>query len=742
MLSEDFGKAEIDAIESASKRVENMLKRPDQLERVEQFKRREARKKASVEARLKTAMQSQLDGVRTGLTQLHSALTGIREIRTWVKEVDVRYRECAELTSTLGDVKEVASQHSQLAAAVENLKHIFTVPENVKKTEMYIQDEKLLHAHKGLMELESSRDDLLYELHKQPSDNPMDNLLLQKYFADVEKLSDMLFKQIRLVLQRVLLIAHRQPQLVVTCLRIIEREERIDKKMSDREKMAGFRAPGRPKNWRQRCQDELCKVIQVKVEGSQMEDRIMERMWLVRHLELIRQYMVEDLRVVKFLCIPLFPPCYDIYAFFIKKYINCVSAHLEDLIGGGLEHNEIIQMLTWITEFKGSMLLGHPDLDINVKEHPDVLSDQMVDDLQQEYMKTLHYNIQKWMANALESDIKDWQGDTEPDADGEGYFRTQIAVIIFQMIEQNLQVSNQISKDLTTKVVLLCVEEIQGFIDTYRDAIKEYKTKHMADRSMPRFFFQYMVAIVNNFHSFIEFTKQLERRHLKLPAGETGSTSVFQSLIDGFNKLAGESLGDLLWEMFLDLEPHLNQILTRPWFHHSASPALDTVCITIEDYYNDFSHLRPNYFKSLIEELEKRTVVAYVRGMLEKRMTFRTYEERKEAAEKITRESDTLDRLFSRLNHSEERGMEPSLCEVIPLMTEVIRMEDTSMLTLEISTLVHRYPDIRTDHLVNLLVTRGDLTVQLAKQLVLDTLGEEAERQIHTRTIFSDVPTK
>ena len=31
-----------------------------------------------------------------------------------------------------------------------------------------------------------------------------------------------------------------------------------------------------------------------------------------------------------------------------------------------------------------------------------------------------------------------------------------------------LQVSNQISTDLTTKVVLLCIEELQQFIETYR----------------------------------------------------------------------------------------------------------------------------------------------------------------------------------------------------------------------------------------------------------------------------------
>jgi len=41
------------------------------------------------------------------------------------------------------------------------------------------------------------------------------------------------------------------------------------------------------------------------IEANQMEDRAMNKMWLVRHLEVTRQLVLEDLRVVKV----EHPPC-------------------------------------------------------------------------------------------------------------------------------------------------------------------------------------------------------------------------------------------------------------------------------------------------------------------------------------------------------------------------------------------------------------------------------------------------
>ena len=44
---------------------------------------------------------------------------------------------------------------------------------------------------------------------------------------------------------------------------------------------------------------DLCVVVACSIEANQMEDRAMNKMWLVRHLEVTRQLVLEDLRVVK-----------------------------------------------------------------------------------------------------------------------------------------------------------------------------------------------------------------------------------------------------------------------------------------------------------------------------------------------------------------------------------------------------------------------------------------------------------
>lgn len=77
----------------------------------------------------------------------------------------------------------------------------------------------------------------------------------------VQGLSDELAKQLWMVLQRSMVTVRRDPVMLVSVVRIIEREEKIDRRMVDRKRQTGFIPPGRPKRWKDKMFEVLSREI-------------------------------------------------------------------------------------------------------------------------------------------------------------------------------------------------------------------------------------------------------------------------------------------------------------------------------------------------------------------------------------------------------------------------------------------------------------------------------------------------
>ena len=163
-----------------------------------------------------------------------------------MRETDEKLQKIAPLQSKLEDLRHEANTYRsvvqkhlldpslpffrQLSLAQANLDYIIKTPENVKKADDLMNQEKLLQAHQLIMEIENSRNYLLFELHKvQEKESQQDDInLVKNYFADYERLVANLRQMIAFRVSRWYDCAISAPEKLVTALRLIEREEQYD----------------------------------------------------------------------------------------------------------------------------------------------------------------------------------------------------------------------------------------------------------------------------------------------------------------------------------------------------------------------------------------------------------------------------------------------------------------------------------------------------------------------------------
>lgn len=106
-----------------------MLQSKNSLEKLDQIKENIETKKSNLEARLKTAVQSQLEGVKSGLEQLKAGRDQCVELQKSLSQVDQLFMNCMELGDWVQDMKDLSQEHSQLGAAMGNLRQLFKTPE-------------------------------------------------------------------------------------------------------------------------------------------------------------------------------------------------------------------------------------------------------------------------------------------------------------------------------------------------------------------------------------------------------------------------------------------------------------------------------------------------------------------------------------------------------------------------------------------------------------------------------------
>ncbi|KAM4018479.1 exocyst complex component 3-like protein isoform 2-T2 [Anomaloglossus baeobatrachus] len=387
-------KAEQLARGAALKWASGVFCRPDQLPLLAQYRRREAQRNNSIQARLKSALQSYLEGVGIGLAQLHVAVSDVHNIQQALREVQHIWREGDCPFGMLQPIRQLVMEHVQLSVVIHSLPYIYAVPKLIAQTRDLIEKQHLLEAHVALRDLESLRDGILYRLQKagplpgptavQPDAEGTD--LVQQFFAGVQGVSEELSAVLSSLAQSALAVARSDPSLLVSAIRIVEREEFLDAEETRGPMQQLWRPPGRPKNLRTVFFNALEKGVWERVMAPELLWEDLGAADLAKHLKDLQDGVVEELQSAFSVLVPCVPPHYDLPRGLAFMCHHGIARHLREILNRDLPHSALYHVLHWVTTvYPSAEMMGHPNFssEIDVSElgppvPPELLEEQLI----------------------------------------------------------------------------------------------------------------------------------------------------------------------------------------------------------------------------------------------------------------------------------------------------------------------------------------------------------------------------
>lgn len=181
------------------------------------------------------------------------------------------------------------------------------------------------------------------------------------------------------------------------------------------------------------------------------------------------------------------------------------------------------------------------------------------------------------------------------------------------------------------------------------------------------------------------------------------------------------------------MSKHFEELFTPRWL--GTNLPLDTICATLEDYFQDYGRLVEDNFKYVIQEARLSVIRRYVTAMLNRRVVLKTYEECQAAADQAHKESQQLLKVFQSVSSDAENEEHFTL---LVMFGEILKSEG-DMLSFDLHRLVEKYPDITEDQLARLMYLRGDVPRSDMKEKILYVLKTTKPKSMQQSSILKEI---
>ncbi|QIW97274.1 hypothetical protein AMS68_002792 [Peltaster fructicola] len=648
--------------EDSTSKLAELLKHPDDLDKLPSLRAEFTRKKAAIDSQLKHGLKEQLEVTQNGM----SSITDGQKIVQAIKEEMMKIEKlCAEAQGMIVDFSEInrMSVMQRNFSTVEAMKSsidgfgekLAELDELLKEDDEDLENQpNLLAIHAGLSELRDVRDQAMDQVRGAEGESglelienlPLDNgVTLRDYFA---KLDDIIYQFDEHVGQACIdivgLVQTGNNGLVVRLALIIEEEEKKDRRvkaLQDAERefqdvasrfksiQVGHRElRGYKKKFLQAVEYSAQARFEAEVKPDFADDP--------EHIEKAFKWFFDDLNAVKLGMQDLMPKKWKIFRSFTTIYHQL----MHDFLISQLDDNNItpvhmLAILNWVDKYYNKMLrLGFKEEELL----PHVI-DSREAELVRDYRSLITKAVEEWMDRMANTDQQHFLNRAENvlEQNADGHLHTKSLGDTWTMLREQLAVAESSGRpDVIEGVIEAMYVALKQRLRMWERLIDEEARKFEAGQlgqEAVSSFHDWLVAVANDQITNIDddpssgtisyltrFKADLEP--LVTPAFLVMTAPEHEALKNAYVDLSTHCLMQFAKTIFsVDFRSTIVEFFTQNWY---SKQFVAQIISTFEDYLNDYSAVfHASLQEILIEELADELLVRYLCAVRNKGVKFR-----------------------------------------------------------------------------------------------------------------------
>lgn len=240
--------------------------------------------------------------------------------------------------------------------------------------------------------------------------------------------------------------------------------------------------------------------------------------------------------------------------------------------------------------------------------------------LVEDYLKLIVRKMDEWTANLMKTEVAEFVArEQPPEVDADGQYGTQGAVILFQMLNQQVDLALDSNQAQILARVIEHANKTMRSVQTQWITLLDRELKKQVDaknpEDVPGGLVEYVMALANDQIKSADFTEALNLRLEPLVSNKYKAQIAerLNDAMDGYLDVAKKCVQVLIDAVMNDIKTATKKLLQPVWYTEEPTPMV-LIVETLKDYVADDyrAHLNPNLFELLLEDLLDALLVTYL----------------------------------------------------------------------------------------------------------------------------------